>query len=216
MQMQHRAAVMFFGVEHLFVVAVDEKSQRRAGQSGGRLDYTWPNVQFLFFVKQSQALPAGLFVLQQIPTRAIGRLAAVGDTFQLTPALAERKAVLDVHGAFRVVRQLVSWVFVTPQILGLDAKLDVPAFTLVNPVVEPLFVCPWFDEVFELHLLELERPEDEVTGRNLVAKRLSDLRNAERQLSAHGIRHVDEVHKDALRGFWRQIGDVFFVCYWAD
>ena len=41
---------------------------------------------------------------------------------------------------------------------------------------------PGFDEELHLHLLELARAEDEVPGRDLVAERLADLRDAERDL----------------------------------
>jgi hypothetical protein len=37
-------------------------------------------------------------------------------------------------------------------------------------VLEPLFVGSGLDEVLDLHLLEFERAEDEVAGRDLVAK----------------------------------------------
>ena len=59
-------------------------------------------------------------------------------------------------------------------------------------------------EELDLHLLELARAEDEVAGRDLVAERLADLRDAERRLLARELQHVLEVDEDALRGLGAQ------------
>ena len=45
-------------------------------------------------------------------------------------------------------------------------------------------------KVLDFHLLELARAEGEVAGRDFVAKRLADLRDAKRQLFAPGSLHV--------------------------
>src|ERR1044072_7331552 len=63
------------------------------------------------------------------------------------------------------------------------------------------------NEVLHLHLLELARAEDEVAGRDLVAERLSNLRDAEGNLPAHGRLHVEEVDEDALRRLGAEIGE---------
>src|SRR5207247_901631 len=65
-----------------------------------------------------------------------------------------------------------------------------------RPALEPVVRV---DEELDLHLLELARAEDEVAGRDLVAKGLADLRDAERQLAPRGLQHVVEVDEDALR-----------------
>ena len=49
-------------------------------------------------------------------------------------------------------------------------------------------------------LLELSGPKDEVAGRDLVAKRLADLRDPERRLLARELQDVLEVDEDPLRG----------------
>mmetsp|Transcript_3897 Transcript_3897/g.11976 ORF Transcript_3897/g.11976 Transcript_3897/m.11976 type:complete len:334 (-) Transcript_3897:71-1072(-) len=54
------------------------------------------------------------------------------------------------------------------------------------------------DEVLDFHLLKLSRPKDEVAGRDLVSKRLADLRDAKRHLGSGGAGHVLEIHEDAL------------------
>jgi hypothetical protein len=55
----------------------------------------------------------------------------------------------------------------------------------------PLLVGARLDEELHLHLLELAGAEDEVAGRDLVAERLADLRDAERRLLARVVMHVE-------------------------
>src|SRR5215213_9051860 len=63
------------------------------------------------------------------------------------------------------------------------------------------------DEVFHLHLLELTRAKDEIAGRHFIAKRFSDLRDAEGKLAPHGRLHVQEIDKDALRRFRSEVSE---------
>src|SRR6185295_10081804 len=53
-------------------------------------------------------------------------------------------------------------------------------------------------EELHLHLLELERAEDEVPGRDLVPERLADLRDPERRLAPCELGDVLEVDEDPL------------------
>ena len=71
----------------------------------------------------------------------------------------------------------------------------------------PRFVLARRDEVLDLHLLELAHAEDEVARRDLVAERLADLRDAERQLAIGRVEHVLEVDEDALRRLGPQVGE---------
>jgi hypothetical protein len=79
-----------------------------------------------------------------------------------------------------------------------DAESHVPREPLVDPVAEPLARVGRRHEVLHLHLLELERAEDEVAGRDLVPERLSDLRDPERRLAARDLGDVLEVDEDPL------------------
>src|SRR5262249_30283212 len=54
--------------------------------------------------------------------------------------------------------------------------------------------------------LELAAAEDEVARGDLVAERLANLPDAERQLAPHRLEHVVEVHEDPLRGLRPQVG----------
>jgi hypothetical protein len=60
------------------------------------------------------------------------------------------------------------------------------------------------DEVLDLHLLELARPEDEVARRDLVAEGPPRLRDAEGQLEPHGLEHVVKVDEHRLGGLGRR------------
>ena len=62
-------------------------------------------------------------------------------------------------------------------------------------------------EELDLHLLELARAEGVVARVDLVAKRLADLGDAERQLEPRAVEDVLEVDEDALGGFGAEVGD---------
>src|ERR1700687_904936 len=111
-------------------------------------------------------------------------IGSVGDTLQLTPGVAlEAKLVLDVDGAVGVVRQLVLRVLEQPQVLAIDAEIDIPLQPGVDPILVPLPGRGRLDEELHLHLLEFAGAEDEVAGGDLVAKALADLADTERRLS---------------------------------
>src|SRR6185295_19578534 len=79
-----------------------------------------------------------------------------------------------------------------------------PIEPLLHPVAVPLVRRVGRDEELHLHLLELERAEDEVSGRDLVAEGLADLSDAERRLAAGELRDVLEVDEDPLRSLRAQ------------
>ena len=133
-------------------------------------------------------------------------VAAVVDALELLPA--EREAVLDVDGLLRVVGQLVRGVLAQPQPRRGHAEALVPR----QPAREPFLEggrggLLGADEVLHLHLLELAHPEDEVAGRDLVAERLPDLGDPERELLARGLLDVLEVDVRALRGLRPEVDD---------
>src|SRR5690606_16595723 len=125
---------------------------------------------------------------------------AVGDAFELAPLTAgEVEAVLDVDRALGVVGELLLRVLVEAQVVLGDAEVGVPLEALVDPVLVPLLVGAGLDEELHLHLLELAGPEDEVARRDLVAERLADLADAERDLLARRLLD-DEVRSEERRG----------------
>jgi hypothetical protein len=71
-------------------------------------------------------------------------------------------------------------------------------------VVVPLHLGAGLDEELHLHLLELPHAEDELPRDDLVAEGLAGLRDAEGDLHARALLHVQEVHEDALCRFGRR------------
>jgi len=121
-----------------------------------------------------------------------------------TPQLLHAEGILehDIHGPLRVEREFLLRVRVKREMrLGqTDREQPLPA------PLDPLLVAfvpvgILVDEILHLHLLKLARAEDEVARRDLVAERLANLRNAERQLHAAGVDHVLEIDEHALRRF---------------
>ena len=63
------------------------------------------------------------------------------------------------------------------------------------------------NKVFHLHLFELTRPQDKVSGSYFVPKRLTNLCNTERQFAPHRSLHIQEVDKYALGCFRSEISE---------
>src|SRR5579863_2985002 len=96
---------------------------------------------------------------------------------------------------------------VLPQVLLADAEVGVPGQAGIDPVLVPVLVGARLDEELHLHLLELAGPEDEVARGDLVAERLANLPDAERDLLPRGLEHVAEVDEDPLRGLRAQVSE---------
>lgn len=104
---------------------------------------------------------------------------AVGDALELGPLRArEAEAVLDIDGALGVVAELLLGMLEHPQVLRIDAEVDVPVPALLEPVLVPFLVGAGLDEELHLHLLEFAGAEDEVARRDLVAEALAGLADA--------------------------------------
>src|SRR5206468_1649463 len=145
-------------------------------------------------VKVLELLPRELLVLREI------EVAPVVNTFDLLEAQGAAKIELYVEGRARVVCELLFGVLMELQALSLETQCEVPLHPLLLPVLEPLHVGARLDEELHLHLLELARAEDEIPGRDLVAERLPDLRDAEWDFLTRRLLDVQEIHVDALRG----------------
>ncbi len=74
-----------------------------------------------------------------------------------------------------------------------------PGHAGLLPAVPPHHLLARAHEELHLHLLELAHAENELTRHDLVAERLADLCDTERQLHAARLLHVEEIDKDALR-----------------
>ena len=113
-------------------------------------------------------------VIREIEVRA------VVNALELLPA--ERKLILNVVGVLGVVRELVLVMLMPAQLVGPDTQPFHPLHSLGAPEFEPLVLGAGLHEKLHLHLFEFARAENEVAGRDLVAERFSDLRNAKRDL----------------------------------
>ena len=123
------------------------------------------------------------------------------DTFEFLEA--EGKFEFDVRSGIGVVRQLfvvVEAVFFIPQ-----TQCLVPGQTRLFPLLEPFHLLAGTDEELHFHLLELAHTEDELPGHDLVAERLADLCDTERNLHAAGFLHIEEIDEDTLGCFGTEI-----------
>src|SRR5437660_1434126 len=145
---------------------------------------------------------------------------AIGNAHQLVPMTFflftfGEEAILNIDGALSIVRQLFFRLFVQAQVLFRDANALKPLMTSIDPFLMCLFVLARSHKVFHLHLLELARTKNEIAGRDFVAKRFADLRDAKRKLAPAGVQDVEKVYEDALRGFRTKIDErlrIVFCC----
>src|ERR1700677_1691968 len=203
-QAQHRPLLrVALGVRRLVLgVRVEQEHQRAAVDAGRGLDHVRDEPLARLLVQVGQVLPGRLRVGGQV------EVGAIGDALELAPLGADEvKLVLDVDRALGVVRQLLFRMLVRPQVLRADTQVGVRGHAGVDPVLMPVLVGAGLDEELHLHLLELAGPEDEVARGDLVAERLADLPDAERDLLPRGLQHVLEVDEDALGGLRAQVGE---------
>ena len=184
----------------LLAVGVDEERERRPVGAGGRLDD--PRDEVLLgrrdrSTRGSRRMPSAW--------RPEVQVAAVVDALELLPA--EREPVLDVDRLLGVVGQLVRGVLAEAQPLRRDAVALVPRPPPAAATPRSCRGAVRPDEVLHLHLLELAHPEDEVAGADLVAERLADLGDPERDLLARALLDVLEVDVRALRRLGPQVDD---------
>ena len=116
---------------------------------------------------------------------------------------AEREVVLDIGRGVGIVRQLL---MVVETVAGVaEAQRAVPCHTGLLPCLPPLHLLAGAHEELHLHLLELAHAEDELPGHDLVAERLADLRDTERQLHAARFLDIEEIDENALRRLGPQV-----------
>src|SRR5882724_12000277 len=85
------------------------------------------------------------------------------------------------------------------QVVARDADVLIELEPLFQPVIQPLhsLLCP--AKIFQLHLLELARPEGKITRIDFVTKGFANLRDAEWQLLARDFEDVFKLNEDGLR-----------------
>src|SRR5438105_15291346 len=145
---------------------------------------------------------------------------AIRDAHQLVPMTFflftfGEEAILNIDGALGIVRQLFFRLFVQAQVFFRDANALKPLMTSIDPFLMCLFVLARSHKVFHFHLLELARAENEIAGRDFVAKRFADLRNAKRKLAPAGVQVVEKAYEYALGGSGTEIDErrrIVFCC----
>src|SRR5512132_465399 len=171
-------------------VGVDQEGQGRAVGPGRRLDHIGDVAAVGLLVVVGEVLAGELLVLGQV------EVGPVGDPLQLRPA--EGELVLDVDRPLGVVGQLLRAVLAQAHVLLAQPQVQVPVAAQVDPALVPVLVLARLDEELQLHLLELAGPEDEVPRGDLVAERLADLGDPERDLLAADLLDDGEVDEDPL------------------
>src|SRR5262245_45412584 len=97
----------------------------------------------------------------------------------------EGEAVFDVgcaRAGLGVMGQFILLVLAELQVFAGEADRLPPLIARITPELVPLVRRVGVDEELDLHLLELARAEREIPRRDLVAKRLALLRDAEGNL----------------------------------
>ena len=179
-------------------VRVHEKDQHRPLDPHRRLDDVRVVLAVVGLVEIGEVPSGELLVLPQV---VVG---AVGHAGQFTPA--ERKIVLQVHGALRVMRQRLRRMLVAADVLRRHAQVGEEALPRLQPDPEPLPVGPRLDEVLDLRDLELPQAEEPLPRGDLVAEGLPDLGDAEGHLHAGGVQDVLEIGEHALGRLGAQVG----------
>ena len=187
------------GIDAAFpLVSVDDEGQGGAVHPGGALDQQRRVMRLGRFVEETEVFAGERHVRVEV----VG--SAVRDRLELSPA--PRKEILDVDAGLGIMRALRIGQLVKTQPLGSDAVARIPVLAALYPRTKGLHVGAVVgNEIFQLRLFELANPKGEVSGRDLVAERFSDLRHAERRPLARALVDVFEVHEDALRGLRAQV-----------
>ena len=201
--------VTLFVGDGLFGVAGAEDGEEDAIDADGWLDDVRDEFLFRGFVEDFLRFAGGVGVLREIVA------AAGGDA----PELLHAKRIFehDVHRAAGVKREFLLRMRVAREVRVGQADALQPRFAPSDPLFVDLGPIGVFvDEIFHLHLFKFARAENEVARRDLVAERLADLRNTERQFHATGIDDVFEINKHALRRLRPQISDGRTIGHGAD
>ena len=138
---------------------------------------------------------------RQVEVRAVVR------TVDFAPA--EREQKFNIARRFRIVRQL--FVVMEAQMLCGQTQILKILLAVSLKIVIQIGIRPLFAEGLEFHLLKFNGAEREVTGRNFIAERLTDLTDRKRQLCTHGALYIQEIDIFALRIFGAQINHALAV-----
>ena len=106
---------------------------------------------------------------------------------------AKRKIIFNIHGLFRVMRQLIFFLLSETQSLFAQTQIQIPIHPLLLPILKPFvgpshlaFILRIFNFAFisrsceplHFHLLKFARAKSKIARRDFIAKSFADLGNA--------------------------------------
>jgi len=198
-QVHHNADILLaIGSDVLFIIGITEESEDHAVAAERRFNHIRNIVLVRFGVEVFQRFAGSLLMAAKV---IIG---AVGNTPELAP-VSKGESKLNIGGCAAINRERGRLVVAQAQMLLFNAERIEPFGAEVFPIGKPVKVGAGFAEEFAFHLLKFARAEGEVAGGDLIAERLANLADTERQLFAGGALNICKVHEDALRGFGAQI-----------
>ena len=109
--------------------------------------------------------------------------------------------------------QFLFWLLIETKIVRGNSQRGEPVVAGIDPFLMRALVFAGPDEVFHLHLFEFARAENEVAGRNFIAKRFANLRDAKGQLAAARRQDVCKVDEDTLRCFRAEISQSVRIAF---
>ena len=195
------------GRDFFLGVGGTEQCETNAVNTGARLDDVRNIFFFRFVVEIFHALAGEFLVLAEV------EVAAGGNAFEFL--YAKREGEHHVHAGAGVVGEFLFFVLVHAELVGRQADGFVPLQPFCNPGLVPVGVGAGLDEELQFHLLEFPAAEGEVARVNFVAKRLADLRDAERNLLPGHAEDVLELNKNHLGGFRAEVDLVGIILYRA-
>mmetsp|Transcript_38005 Transcript_38005/g.85482 ORF Transcript_38005/g.85482 Transcript_38005/m.85482 type:complete len:320 (+) Transcript_38005:3-962(+) len=183
----------------LSVGRADEGEDAPVDAEGG-LDDMWGEPLACLLVKVVECLATPFGVTRQIKVPPGGNAHELLDT--------ERKPERNIRARPCVMRQPVALVDIVPHQLVLQSDLEQKLARVRDPLLVvrlPNVIARW-DEILDLHLLELPAPENEVPRRDLVPERLADLRDAEGELEPGCVEYILVVDEYTLCRLGAEVG----------
>ena len=128
-------------------------------------------------------------------------------TVDLAPT--EREEKFDIASCLCIVSELL--MIVETEMFLCNAEIHIILMTVVFEILVKIGIRALLTEGLELHLLELDRSESEVARGDLISESLTDLTDAERELSPHATLYIQVVNIFALRVFGTKINNALCI-----
>ena len=148
-------------------------------------------------------LAAGTLNVHQV------KISPVGNAHQLLTT--NRIIILNVDRLFAVMCPILCRHIELMNVLLFQAQFCQERMCAGEQFIKRLLPILRIDKIFNLHLLKLAAAEDEIARRNLIAKRLTLLSDAKRQIRIETIDDVFEISEDALGSFWAKVRNRLWI-----